>query len=118
MRRKSIRGLLTIRQRKGIKSVVRALEDCIDMASNKVSDSIRCSRPVKMMFSSYGFRSPFMREKYSKVIKQDKTLKKKSCMIIPFAGFNTEKTFDAKKSGLIEFGFDSSMITVLGKDHT
>ena len=87
------------------------------MVSNKVSDSVRCSRSVKMMFSSYGFRSPVMREKYAKVIKQDETLKKKSCMIIPFAGFNVERTFDLEKDGLIEFGFDPSMITVLGKEH-
>lgn len=97
------------------KCVVRAMEDCIDMISNKVSNSVRCSRPVKMMFSSYGFRSPVMREKYAKVIKQDEALKKKSCMIIPFAGFNTEKTFDVKKCGLIEFGFDSER--VFNADH-
>ena len=87
------------------------------MASNKISDSVRCSRPVKMMFSSFGFRSPVMREKYAKVIKQGGALKEKSCMIIPFAGFNVERTFDAEKDGLIEFGFDPSMISVLGKDH-
>ena len=87
------------------------------MASNIINNSIRCSRPVKMIFSSFGFRSPIMREKYAKVIKQDNTLKEKSCTIIPFAGFNIEKTFDAEKTGLIEFGFDPSMISVLDKDH-
>lgn len=108
---------MTIRRKKGIKKIFYALEDCIYMANNKVSDSIRCSRPIKMMFSSYGFRSPIIREKYAKVIKQDETLKKKSCMIIPFAGFNTEKTYESEKGGLIEFGFDPSMISLLDKDH-
>ena len=87
------------------------------MAINIISDNVNCSHPVKMLFSSFGFRSPVMREKYAKVIKQDETLQKKSCLIIPFAGFNVERTFDAEKDGLIEFGFDSSMISVLDKDH-
>ena len=47
-----------------------------------------------------------MREKIAQVIPQDNDLRGKSCLVLPFAGFNVEKTFEVERSGLAEFGFD------------
>lgn len=65
-----------------------------------------------MLFSSYGFCSPIMREKFALAIPRNKFLKRKSCLIIPYAGYNTEKTAEREKQGLIEFGFNPDNIYV------
>lgn len=66
-----------------------------------------------MLFSSYGFCSPIMREKFALAIPRNESLKRKSCVIIPYAGYNTEKTAEREKQGLVEFGFSSDNIYVL-----
>lgn len=59
----------------------------------------------KMLFSSFGFRSPLLREKFASVIPTNDSLKEKLCLILPYAGFHVEKTFEREKKGLVEFGF-------------
>lgn len=68
--------------------------------------------PIKMLFSSYGFCSPIMREKFALAIPRNEALKRKSCVIIPYAGYNTEKTAEKEKQGLVEFGFNPDNIYV------
>lgn len=67
---------------------------------------IENSKPIEILFSSYGFRSPIVREKIARVIPRDNKLKDKTCLVLPFAGFNVEKTFEVERSGLVEYGFD------------
>ena len=67
----------------------------------------------KMIFSSYGFRSPIMRAKFEKVIPQDDMLCEKICLIIPYAGFNHERTVKAELNGLSEFGFQANHVIAL-----
>lgn len=66
-----------------------------------------------MLFSSYGFCSPIMREKFALAIPRNESLKRKSCLIISYAGYDTEKTAEREKQGLVEFGFNSDNIYVL-----
>lgn len=75
-----------------------------------ITNTINNKSQVEMMFSSFGFRSQIMREKFSKIIPQGRALKEKNCLIIPYAGFNTERTIELEKCGLIEFGFDKEKI--------
>lgn len=63
-----------------------------------------------MMFSSFGFNSPILREKFAHVIPQDESLQKKTCFVIPYAGFNADKTFEREKQGLVSFGFNPDKI--------
>ena len=63
------------------------------------------TRPLKLLFSSFGFNSPILREKFAKVIPQDEHLREKTCLVIPYAGFDVEKTFEREKQGLVSFGF-------------
>ena len=70
----------------------------------------KASRPLRMLFASYGFNSPIMREKFSRIITQDDSLQEKTCLIIPYAGFNSTNTFEREKQGLIEFGFNPDKI--------
>ena len=86
------------------------IEDRVDSVIQRASEEIRCSKPVEMIFSSFGFRSPIMREKFAKIIPQNRTLKDKTCLIIPFAGFDIEKTFELEKQGLVDFGFNEKKI--------
>ena len=51
-----------------------------------------------------------MREKFAKVILQDNSLSEKYCYILPYAGFDVEKTFEREKRCLIEFGFSPDKI--------
>ena len=55
------------------------------------------TRSLKMIFSSFGFNSPILSEKFAKVIPQDESLQEKTCFVIPYAGFNTDKTFEREK---------------------
>lgn len=65
-----------------------------------------------MLFSSYGFCSPITREKFALAIPRNESLKRKSCVIIPYAGYITEKTAEREKQGLVEFGFNFDNIYV------
>ena len=65
---------------------------------------------LKMIFSSFGFNSPVSREKFAKVIPQDEKLQEKTCLVIPYAGFDVEKTFEREQEGLVNFGFDSDKV--------
>lgn len=65
---------------------------------------------MRLLLSSFGFRSPIMREKFAMVIKNDITLRNKTCLVLPYAGFNLENTFQNEKNGLIEFGFSPENI--------
>lgn len=53
-------------------------------------------RPLRLLLSSYGFNSPIMRDKFAKVLLQDESLCKKTCMVIPYAGFDVEKPLNGK----------------------
>ena len=64
----------------------------------------------KLLLSSFGFSSPIVREKFAKEILRDDSLREKTCYVIPYAGFDVEKTFEREKAGLVEFGFRSDMI--------
>ena len=68
------------------------------------------TKPLKMLFSSFGFNSPVLSEKFAKVIPQDDSLHEKTCLVIPYAGFDTEKTFEREKQGLVNFGFNPNKI--------
>lgn len=65
---------------------------------------------LKMIFSSFGFNSPVLSEKFADVIPQDESLQEKTCLIIPYAGFDVEKTFEIEKQGLINFGFNPDKV--------
>lgn len=65
------------------------------------------------MFSSYGFTSPLMKDKFSKMIPRDESLKDKTCAIVPFAGFDVVKTGEREKKNLIDFGFDEKKIYII-----
>lgn len=68
------------------------------------------TKPLKMLFSSFGFVTPILREKFTKVIPQDDSLHEKTCLVIPYAGFDAEKTFEREKQGLIDFGFNPNKV--------
>lgn len=67
----------------------------------------KCS---KLLFSSFGLNSTVLREKFAKVIPQDESLQEKTCIVIPYAGFDAEKTFEREKQGLIDFGFNPNKV--------
>ena len=69
-------------------------------------------KPSRLLFSSYGFRIPIIREKFAKVIPQN-DLQNKICVVIPYAGFNEEQTFLREKQALEEFGFSSENVLFL-----
>ena len=54
-----------------------------------------------------------MREKFAKVIPQDESLQEKTCLVIPYAGFDAEKTFEREKQGLVDFGFNPEKIELV-----
>jgi hypothetical protein len=64
------------------------------------------TKPADMIFCSYGFRSPIINAKLAKVIKQ---CENKTCVIIPFAGFDPEKTADLEKEALVSYESDREM---------
>ena len=68
----------------------------------------------KMIFSSFGFNKPIPAEKFALVIEKA-GLEKKSCCVIPYAGFNVEKTYAREKAGLVYFGFSPDRIFMLEK---
>ena len=70
----------------------------------------KATRPLKLIFSSFGFNSPVLKEKFAKVISQDESLQVKTCLVIPYAGFDEEKTFEREKQGLVNFGFNPDKI--------
>jgi dipeptidase E len=61
--------------------------------------------PLRCLFSSFGFNSPVLSEKFARVIPQDDALRRATCLVIPYAGFHTERTFEREKQGLTAFGF-------------
>lgn len=65
---------------------------------------------AKMFFSSYGFTSPLVRRKFALVIPNGELLTGKTCVIIPYAGYDCEKTVEIERQGLIEFGFTPESI--------
>ena len=69
----------------------------------------------RLLLSSYGFNTPIMREKYAKVIPQGDDLYEKKCLIVPYAGFDVEKTFQREQQGLVEFGFNPDKIGIIGE---
>lgn len=72
-------------------------------------------KPFRLLLSSYGFNIHIMREKYAKVIPQGDELCEKTCLIVPYAGFDVEKTFQREKQGLVEFGFNPDKIGIIGE---
>lgn len=70
---------------------------------------------VKLIFSSFGFNKPIPAEKFALVIEKE-GLEKKSCCIIPYAGFNVEKTYAREKAGLVNFGFSPNKIFMLERE--
>lgn len=62
-----------------------------------------------LLLSSFGFNSPILREKFAQAIPRE-VLRDKTCLVVPYAGFDAEKTFEREKQGLIEFGFSPEHI--------
>lgn len=75
----------------------------------------RSTLPIKMLFSSFGFNAPIMKGKFAQVIPSGEALADKTCVIIPYAGFDPEKTGEREKQELIEFGFKSENIHVVNE---
>jgi len=73
-------------------------------------DERKEEKSYQLLFSSYGVNSAMVREKLAKVISQDGSLWDKTCLVIPYAGYDVEKTFEREKQGLIAFGFDPEKI--------
>ena len=63
-----------------------------------------------LILSSFGFRSPVICEKKKEII-TDTT--EKSVVIIPFAGFNAEKTAIYETEALVKFGFSPKGIYII-----
>lgn len=63
-----------------------------------------------MLFSSFGFCSPVLRDRFAQVIAQDEQLRQKTCLVMPYAGFDADSTFAREREGLMEFGFDGQKI--------
>lgn len=70
---------------------------------------------AKLIFSSFGFRKPIPAEKFALVIDRD-GLREKTCYVIPYAGFNVEKTYGREKAGLVEFGFSPDKVFMLERE--
>ncbi|MBR6509005.1 MAG: Type 1 glutamine amidotransferase-like domain-containing protein [Clostridia bacterium] len=68
---------------------------------------------VHMLFASWGFDSPLMRTKFSRIIPQNDSLFEKTCFILPYAGFDFEATYKQEKEYLVEFGFDPDKINMV-----
>lgn len=75
----------------------------------------RSALPIKMLFSSFGFNAPIMKDKFVQVIPSGEALADKTCVIIPYAGYNLEMTAKREKQGLIEFGFKIDNIHVVNE---
>ena len=105
---------MAVIQKRG--SFLIAMDDGIDNIAKRASEEIHSSRPTEMIFSSFGFRSPIISEKYANVIPQDKSIKEKTCLIIPFAGFNFERTAELEKEGLVNFGFAPDNVIAFSDD--
>jgi len=72
--------------------------------------------PLMMLFSSFGFNSPIVRDKFAKAIPVDEALPKKTCLIIPYAGFHAQHTGERETQGLVDFGFARDRILVSSDD--
>lgn len=70
---------------------------------------------VKLLFSSFGFQKPIPAEKFALAIERE-GLQKKTCFVIPYAGFNVEKTYVREKAGLVNFGFSPEKIFMLERE--
>ena len=68
--------------------------------------------PVRILLSSYGLEMPTMREKFSKVIPQDRSLRRKTCVILPYAGSDSFQTGELEKQNLIDYGFSKKNVYV------
>lgn len=73
----------------------------------------KATRPFKLIFTSFGFNSPVLKEKFAKVIPRDESLQEKTCLVVPYAGFDAEKTFEREKQGLVDFGFNPEKIELV-----
>ncbi len=82
--------------------------------TNERSDTVSfyAENDTKMFFSSFGVCKPIPAEKLALVILREE-LKTKTCFVVPYAGFNAEKTFEREKRGLVDFGFDPCRIYLL-----
>lgn len=67
---------------------------------------------MKILLSSFGFESPILRAKYEHVMQTGEGFLEKTCVIIPYAGYNCEVTGEVEKRHLVEFGFDAGNIFV------
>lgn len=68
------------------------------------------NKNCKLFFSSFGFNSPIVCSKFAKVMPRVEDLEDKTCFVLPYAGFHTERTFKREKRGLMRFGFSSDLI--------
>jgi len=68
--------------------------------------------PIRILLSSYGLETPIMAEKFSKIIPQGRSLKRKKCVILPYAGSDLAKTGEIETQNLINFGFSKKNIYV------
>lgn len=69
---------------------------------------------MKLIFTSYGFKSPIIRNKLRKVITDAKTSR---ILILPFAGFNSALAGLKEKEAVIEYGFCEENIYVADENN-
>ncbi len=71
---------------------------------------------MHLLFSSFGFRSPLVQEKLQKVLSKE-WVKEQTCLVIPYAGFNPQTTFERETEGLVAFGFSRENIVFVKGQH-
>lgn len=99
------------------KDVVRVQRKHQRIRAKKYNERLkeRSALPIKMLFSSFGFNAPIMREKFAQVIPTGEALADKKCVVIPYAGYNLQNTAEREKQGLIDFGFREENIHIVNE---
>ena len=69
---------------------------------------------MKMILTSYGFKSPIICNKLRKIITNVKTAR---ILILPFASFNSTVAALKEKEAAMKFGFDEENIYVMNKNN-
>lgn len=84
-----------------------------------ISYSCQEHKSLRMLFSSFGFESPILCEKFENVIPCDELLKNKTCWILPYAGYDSDRLFEKEKMCLVNYGFfDDKILYIKDKSDT
>ena len=84
--------------------------------SKNISYSCQEHKSLRMLFSSFGFESPILCKKFENVIPCDELLKNKTCWILPYAGYDSDRLFEKEKMCLVNYGFfDDKIIYIKDK---